>query len=275
MSSINNKQAVFFGASKGIGYFTLLSILENNQDWNTTLLLRKPDCFNDNHLIKPFIDNGRVKIIKGDATNEVDIRKCFDNDNKRVDLVVSSIGAAPSFGLTGIKIDQPELCTKGTLGLLHVLQELKTPLPRLIIVSSMGIGQAHQDMPLDMRLMYSWLLEKPHEDKKSLEYLIHRSGSGLVEMTSTKDIPSKTILSDSQIQSVKQNFLNEVIIIRPAFMPTEEAFDAKPTQDKSKVRIEEGLKCYTIKRSDVGRFIQEDCISPNCKWVNKCPVIGY
>ncbi|OCF72987.1 hypothetical protein I204_06217 [Kwoniella mangroviensis CBS 8886] len=269
-------EAVFLGASKGIGYFTVLNLLQNNQNWKATLLLRKPDVFDDNHLIKPFIENGRLRIVQGDATNEDDLKKLFEG--KKVDLVMSSIGAAPQFGLSGIKIDQPDLCTRGSIALLHVLENLPQDVPpRVIVCSSMGIGEAHKDMPLAMRLLYSWLFDKPHQDKKSLEYLFHRSAIHLPTQTSPHDIPPESPLSKQAIESTKPDFLPEVIIVRPAFMPTEEPFDAVPGP-KDKVGVEEGLSCYTIKRSDVGRFIIEDCLpgeGKDDKWVNKCPVVGY
>ncbi|WWC70702.1 uncharacterized protein I206_104653 [Kwoniella pini CBS 10737] len=263
--------AVFLGASKGIGYFTLLNLLQTTKDWNTILLLRKPDCFDKNELIKPFIENGRIQIIKGDATNENDVENLFKIG--KVDLVISTIGATPSFGITGIKIDQPDLCTKGSIALLHVLQELNYQ-PRVIVTSSMGIGESHKDMPLAMRLLYSWLLEKPHQDKMSLQYLFHKSSKFLPNLNSSKDKPPKSLLSQSNIESIKSNFLNEVIIIRPAFMPTEEPFDALKNPSKG-YKVKEDLSCYTILRSDTGRFISEKCLPGQNEWVNKCPVIGY
>ncbi|WWC62500.1 uncharacterized protein I303_105096 [Kwoniella dejecticola CBS 10117] len=263
--------AVFLGASKGIGYFTLLNLLQTTSDWSAVLLLRKPDCFDKNDSIRPFVENGRIQIIKGDATNEGDVKKLFQVG--QVDLVVSTIGASPSIGLTGIKIDQPDLCTRGSVAMLHVLQEL-TYQPRVIVTSSMGIGEAHKDMPLTMRLLYSWLLDKPHQDKMSLEYLFHRSSKTLANLTSSHDTPPETLLSRTAIESTTPDFLNEVIIVRPAMMPTEEPFDALKTPSKG-YRVEEGLRCYTILRSDVGRFISEQCLPGQNEWVNKCPVIGY
>ncbi|WVW84620.1 hypothetical protein I302_106654 [Kwoniella bestiolae CBS 10118] len=268
-------EAVFLGASKGIGYFTLLDLLSNNQNWKATVLLRKPDVFKDNHLIQPFIQDGRLRIVQGDATDEGDLKKLFEG--RKVNLVMSSIGAAPQFGLSGIKIDQPDLCTRGSIALLHVLERLPQAVPpRVIVCSSMGIGEAHKDMPLAMRLLYSWLLNKPHQDKMSLELLFHRSSIHLSDLTSPHDIPPETLLSKQAIEGTKPNFLPEVIIVRPAFMPTEEPFDAQPGP-RDIVGVEEGLRCYTIRRTDVARFVVEECLpgSGGEKWVNKCPVIGY
>ncbi|WRT67823.1 uncharacterized protein IL334_004797 [Kwoniella shivajii] len=261
---------VFLGASKGIGYFTLLNLLQNDRSTKAICLLRKPDLFNADARLQPFIEEGRITIVKGDATNEDDIRKLFQGGN--VDLVVSSIGGAPKITWTGFSIDQPHLCTHGSIALLHVLQSLNQPtLPRVIVISSMGIGSAHDDMYTSMKLLYHYTLEVPHQDKMSLEYLFHKASVSLPNMVSPRDIPPKTLLSQENIDSIKENFLPEVIIVRPAaFFSSDETM-----APKEKVRVEEKLKTYSIKRTEVARFIAEDCIPGNQTWVNKCPVIGY
>jgi len=80
--------AVILGASKGCGYHALVRILAI-PEWTATILLRKPELIeSDNHL-KKYLADGRLNIVKGDATSYEDIKSLFD---KKVDVVISTIG---------------------------------------------------------------------------------------------------------------------------------------------------------------------------------------
>lgn len=157
---------VLLGASRGIGYHTTLNLLANPPS-SCTLLLRKPSSMESDETLREHLASGRLKLVQGDATNEDDIRKLF---TEKVDLVVSSIGeqprscrvphdradmtlgAATKVTIWGIGLDQDTLCTRSTLALVRVLASLPGPLPRIIAVSSMGIGDNHQFMPLLWRV---------------------------------------------------------------------------------------------------------------------------
>ncbi|OCF30444.1 hypothetical protein I317_02561 [Kwoniella heveanensis CBS 569] len=275
---------ILLGASKGIGYQVLQSLLssagsgaEQQQDqWSTTLLLRKPELIEQDATIRPYIQQGRVRIVKGNATSEDDLRKCFEGVN--VDLIISSIGATPSFTLSGIHIDQPELCTKGTIALLHVLQDYQTketqaqfPLPRLIVVSSMGIGDHHREIPFAMRALYSWLLTKPHQDKLALEYLLRRSSTSFPTPDPSSNpnaIPPESWLPQSTVHSIQSDFLPRVTIVRPAMFGAD-----GPARPASQLKVGEKAQVYFVRRSEVARFIVDECVQKG-GWVNKLPVIG-
>ncbi|WVF69128.1 hypothetical protein IAT40_003902 [Kwoniella sp. CBS 6097] len=264
--------AILLGASKGIGYQVLKSLLSSSNKWSTTLLLRKPELLEKDEAIAPYIREGRVRIVKGDATSEDDLRKCLEG-SERVDLIVSSIGATPTFTLSGINIDQPELCTKGTIALLHVLQDMQdrqpqVPLPRLVVVGSMGIGDHHKEIPLAMRALYSWLLTKPHQDKLALEYLLRRASTVFPTPTSPEAIPPETWLPKATIESIQSDFLPQVTILRPAMFGSD-----GPARPASQLKIGEDAKVYMVRRSEVARFIAEECIEKG-EWINKMPVIG-
>ncbi|WVQ96634.1 hypothetical protein IAU59_003739 [Kwoniella sp. CBS 9459] len=264
---------VLLGASKGCGYQVLQSLLSSSsaEKWSTTLLLRKPELLEQDAAISPYIREGRVRIVKGDATSEADLRECLEGE--RVDLIVSSIGATPSLTLTGIKIDQPELCTKGAVALLHVLQDMhsrqsQVPLPRVIVVGSMGVGDHHKEIPFAMRALYSWLLAKPHQDKLALEYLLRRASTVFPTPTSSEAIPPETWLPKSTIEGIRSDFLPQVTILRPAMFGSD-----GPARPVDQMKTGEHAQVYMIKRSEVARFIAEDCINKG-EWINKMPVIG-
>lgn len=76
------------GASKGIGYYVLLDLLSDEGN-EAILLLRNPNCFDDDDIVNPAIKAGRVRIVKGDATMQTDVEKLFQN---KVDTVITSVG---------------------------------------------------------------------------------------------------------------------------------------------------------------------------------------
>ena len=120
-------------------------------------------------------------------------------------------------------------------------------------------------------MLYSAFLEIPHQDKAGLEYLI-RLASTTIPTPPSSDIPP--LLADIEYNSVSQDFLPEVIIVRPAAMmgsggPDEEARGA------GKCTVGEGASVWTINRAEVGRFIVEECLPGMDGWVNKAPTIGW
>jgi NAD(P)-dependent dehydrogenase (short-subunit alcohol dehydrogenase family) len=76
------------GASKGIGYHALLTLLADPAN-EAVLLLRKPEAMEADPAVSPAIAAGRVTIIKGDATEPADVAKLFD---RKVDVVVTTVG---------------------------------------------------------------------------------------------------------------------------------------------------------------------------------------
>lgn len=58
----------------------------------------------------------------------------------------------PKLTMRGIVLEQPSLCTNAALVLLNVMSKLPYPPPRLIAVSSMGMGDNHKHMPLALRV---------------------------------------------------------------------------------------------------------------------------
>lgn len=82
--------AVLLGASRGSGYHALLRLLTPDSDWTATLLLRKPEVIETDDLLRTYIEGGRLKIIKGDATEYGDVKRLFEGE--KVDVVISSVG---------------------------------------------------------------------------------------------------------------------------------------------------------------------------------------
>jgi hypothetical protein len=80
---------VLLGASKGCGYHALIRLLDPRVDWEATILLRKPESIENDPILQQYLKEGRLKIVKGDATSFEDVGKLFE---ERVDVVISTIG---------------------------------------------------------------------------------------------------------------------------------------------------------------------------------------
>jgi hypothetical protein len=85
-------QPVLLGGSRGIAYYTTLYLPSSIWTERTgTLLLRKPAPLEADEKLKPYLSDGRLKLVQGDAMNESDVGKLFRD---KVDLLVTSVGAA-------------------------------------------------------------------------------------------------------------------------------------------------------------------------------------
>ena len=94
--STASKHAVLLGASKGVGYHTLLNLLTPTSGWSATLLLRKPEAIENDVHFKGYLEAGRLRVIKGDAKDYEDVKRLFPADGAKVDVVISSVGASRS-----------------------------------------------------------------------------------------------------------------------------------------------------------------------------------
>jgi hypothetical protein len=112
------------------------------------------------------------------------------------------------------------------------------------------------------------LLNKPHLDKEGLEYLLLRAS--VAHPAPEAHLPPEDILPREAIPSVKENFLPEVIIVRPAMFTGNQ-----PPKGKDKTQAGETIAVYRITRPEVARFIAEECVPGEDEWLNKLPVVGY
>jgi hypothetical protein len=61
-----------------------------------TFLLRTPSVFDKDELVKPFVESGKARLIKGDALIRDDVRHAWDEaasgDDESVELLVFTVG---------------------------------------------------------------------------------------------------------------------------------------------------------------------------------------
>ncbi|KAL1412844.1 hypothetical protein Q8F55_000593 [Vanrija albida] len=231
------------GASRGVNYHTLLAALSDPAITRVSLLLRRADALDADGVVGPAVKSGRVRVVAGDATREEDVAALLE---ETPDVVVTSIGGVPRLTLRGIVLDQPSVCTRAAVALLRALARLGAT-PRLVAISSMGIGDNHGAMPLALR------------DKEGLEYLVRRAARGLP----TPDAVPPVVAEPA---AVREDFLPEVVVVRPALLTDGSGGHA--------VKAAADAYTYYVSRADVGRFVATRCLQGE-EWANKAPVVGY
>ena len=90
-------------------------------------------------------------------------------------------------------------------------------------------------------------------------------------VTPTNHLPPETVLPDSEFRSVKENFLPDFLILRPAWFVGGD----KPAKGKMSTKVGEQVYTYVVRRSEVARFVTEECLPGQDKWKGRFPVIGY
>lgn len=259
--------AVIFGGSRGCGYFTAYYLLSApDAAWTITLLLRNTSTIENNARLAPYIKDGRLQLVKGDATVEADVRRVLSGD--KVDLVVSSIGGLPKATLRGFVLKgRPDLCSFGMITLVKVLASMPEPRPRIVGVTTMGTGNSHDYMPWLYRWVYPTFFHALLQDKEGLENVLLRAAAHLPSPKST----SAKIIAPDVFSTLPENILQEVIVLRLAAL----AGDDELPKDREVVRAHEQLKTRSVTRSAVGRWIAAECVPGKSEWVNKVPIVGF
>lgn len=141
------------------------------------------------------------------------------------------------------KWSDPTLCADTMKTLLTAVEQL--PLAqrprRLVVISTTGIEEKWNDVPLLFRPMYYYLLEVPHEDKRVMEKMIRE-------------------------RSV--DVFPEVITLRPSLLT-----DGSRTEGN--VRIGVDIVGYTISREDTGVVTFNLCAKEGDEFVNKTVCASY
>ncbi|KAJ7670246.1 hypothetical protein B0H17DRAFT_1086212 [Mycena rosella] len=246
-----------FGASRNIGYFSAVRLLEKGA--TVTFLLRSPAVFDEDKLIQGYVKSGKARLVKGDATNEVDTRRAWDAAGV-VDAVIFSVGATQvSFSIfKGIVIEPHNVVTQCILSVLCTMPTYAdAPQPRFIAISSIGLTRsAHAALPLLIKPVYS-MLESPHRDKLGLERtLAHCAGWTWTDKEPTADIMGEEWMQRKGLPA--PGALEQVLVVRPALLTDGECV-ADQVAAKGKGRSyrasAEELGAYTVSRKDVAHFV--------------------
>ncbi|KAJ7497616.1 hypothetical protein FB451DRAFT_1348448 [Mycena latifolia] len=267
-----------FGASRNIGYFAAVRLL--GQGATVTFLLRSPAVFDEDTLIQGYIKSGHARLVKGDATNEADARRAW-NEAGVVDAVIFSIGMTPSFHIfKGLVFPSHNLVTQSVLNCLCTMPTYNdSPQPKVIIVSGIGLtNSSRASLPCLVKPVYS-MLDVPHKDKIGMErVLAHCAGwdwDSESDGEPTADIMGEGWMDRKGLPA--PGTLKHALIIRPALLTDGECV-ADKVQAKGKGKLyrvsEQDLGLYTISRKDVAHFVV-DALSRWDEFDNKRVNVGY
>ncbi|KAJ7130180.1 hypothetical protein C8R44DRAFT_829667 [Mycena epipterygia] len=247
-----------FGASRNIGYFSAVRLLEKGA--TVTFLLRSPAVFDEDALIQGYVKSGKARLLKGDATNEADTRRAW-NEAGVVDAVFFSVGITPTFHIfKGLVFESRNLVTQCMLNVLCTMPTYTdAPQPKIIVISSTGLTPtAHAALPLLIKPLYS-LLDVPHTDKIGMERAIAYC-SGWKWNSEADGEPTSDIMGEGWMQRKglpAPGTLKDVLVIRPALLTdgqcVADRVEAKGKGKSYRVSQEE-LGGYTISRKDVAHL---------------------
>ncbi|KAJ3130172.1 hypothetical protein HK098_005419 [Nowakowskiella sp. JEL0407] len=275
----SNKNIVILGASKGVGFFTALHLVKDGNNNNLTLLLRKPELFNNLPEITELSDDcrNRIMIVPGDAFNQEDVEKTFQTAHAvaPIDCVIATIGGTMDFSNPLYpKLVPPLICTNYGSVLLRVLRsylETNNTKTRLIAVTSNGLGKEEfNHLTFSQKALYSWLLVEPHIDKENFEFLIFQaSGTQHPDPSIQKTAAKELVDHDLSLIDQSQHWLKNFVIVRPAFL--------SDGPEVGKYLVDRSLHKRTgISRADVGHFIGKELIGKNnITWDGGAVAIAY
>jgi hypothetical protein len=230
---MSTKTITFFGASGGCGLSALKHAVEAG--YTCIAMCRKPEKMDAHFPSKP----ANLIVKTGNAHDEESVAACLTSPHdpsKMVDMVHFSIGGF--FDMKTWKIDDPDVCKKGTDTLLAALKQLRdrgvTGRPLLTVISTTGISKFGRDVPLLYTPMYHYMLKMPHADKEVMEQKLVASGERFV-------------------------------LVRPSLL-----VDGAKPDSRIKVGVEDPAKGveikqigYHISRDDVGRWNFENIVRPD------------
>ncbi|KAJ6625833.1 hypothetical protein B0H10DRAFT_2000934 [Mycena sp. CBHHK59/15] len=256
MASLN---ILTFGASRNIGYFSAIRLLE--QGATVTFLLRSPSIFDTDAVIQKYVKSGNARLLKGDATNEADTQRAWDTAGV-VDGVIFTVGGTPSFNLLkGFVIKPHNLVTQCILNVLCTMPTYPdAPQPKIIVLSSIGVTPvAHAALPLLLKPLYS-MIAVPHKDKVGMEYVIaHCAGWAWDPKADGK--PAIDLMGEGWTERKglpAPGTLKHALVIRAALL-TDGPCLADQASEKGKGKryrvSEEELGGYTISRKDTAHFV--------------------
>ncbi|KAL1681719.1 hypothetical protein EV122DRAFT_205062 [Schizophyllum commune] len=267
------------GASKNIGYFTAIRLLDAGA--TVTFLLRNPAVFDEDEAIKKAVSSGKAFLVKGDGLNQGDVARAWAEATSHgpVDTLLFTVGGVPKgFSLTkGFIIEPHNLVTQCLLNTLCTIPK-DAPQPRIVVVSSIGLTKrSHSSLPLIFKPLYAHALAMPHRDKLGVErVLAHCAG---LPWDASEEEPADDIVGAGWRE--RQGLpgpgeLKQVLIVRPALLTDGECKADKKKEGREPYRAEEKeLGGYTVSRKDVGHFIFKAVTTDWSKYGGKIINVGY
>ena len=239
---MSQKTILFLGATGGCGLSALRRSLAAGH--TCIALCRTPSKLTEKLGSSP----ANLRLEQGNALDADTLARCLVNPaspGALVDIVCSSLGS--TFSLKKFGNDNPDLCGDAMKVLVDVLADVRSRgvaqgQPRVIALSSTGLSTLQRDIPLAMVPLYHVMLKQAHEDKRTMENHLIRSGEDF------------TIIRGSLYSDGPESK-------KPLRAGMEDPIAGK---------LESKAIGYIISREDVGKWIFENVIQPaDLTWSRK------
>ncbi|KIJ16659.1 hypothetical protein PAXINDRAFT_74801, partial [Paxillus involutus ATCC 200175] len=155
-------KVLVIGGSRNIGYLSSIRLLDSGA--TVTFLLRKVEVFDGDETIQRYLEQGKARLVQGDALIKDDVQRAWDEaakgDDTPVDLLLFTVGIVGSPNATfdlrkGMLISPPNLVTQA---LLNVFETTPPSDPKFIAITSTGATEeSHRALPLLLRMVYGYL----------------------------------------------------------------------------------------------------------------------
>ncbi|KAL0573816.1 hypothetical protein V5O48_008124 [Marasmius crinis-equi] len=268
------------GGSKNIGYFSALRLLDAGS--TVTFLLRDPACFDEDERIRKFLSS-KAFLVKGDALVRSDVQKGWEaaekNGNGKIDLLLLTVGGAPSFSFTkGFIIKPANLVTQSFLNALSTMPKAQldsSAQPKIVVVSAAGVTKdSHAALPFLLKLLYA-TMPIPHNDKRGLERLAYYLAGW---SWNERDVNREVLPADWQKQEdlPGSGTLKNVMVVRPALLTDGKCVADGGGKEKRPYRVGgDDFGGWTVSRQDVAHFIVDAVTSRWEEYGNKRVTIAY
>ena len=142
-----------FGATGGTGKQVVQQALAAGD--RVTALVRDP--------AKLAVDSANLTVVTGNVFDAAKVEETLQN----ADAVVVSLGNTDS--------NPDYVVSQGTQVIVDAMKRLGQP-KRIVIVSSLGVGESKDQVSFTFKMLMSTVLRKPMEDKERQEALVKASG---------------------------------------------------------------------------------------------------
>ncbi|KFZ12299.1 hypothetical protein V501_04294 [Pseudogymnoascus sp. VKM F-4519 (FW-2642)] len=240
-STMPKPTTLVLGSTGGCALAFLVRAL--NAGYDCSVLVRTPSklmALLDSKGVTSTTITRHLTIHTGNSKDAATIAPALLIRNRPVDLILSSVGAAPKFSRFGVpSIDDPVVCSTSMAALISAVRTLRAPTKPIVVgISSTGISNFGRDIPVAMVPLYHWLLAVPHKDKKEME-----------------------VAMSDDVNSASPAF-GGFIGIRPSLLTSGAAKGVAAL--KVGVERAKGFESmaigYTISREDVGNWIFEEVL---------------
>lgn len=141
-----------FGATGGTGQQIVQQALADGH--TVVALARDPS--------RLAVQNDQLTVVQGDVLDPVKVRETIAG----TDAVIVSLGNTSG--------NPDYIVSRGTQVIVDAMVEAGTP-RRLIVITSLGVGDSRDQVPFAFRMLMSTVLRKPMEDKERQEALVRSS----------------------------------------------------------------------------------------------------